>query len=131
LKQCSRCQARNAGCGLSDGRFGPRPADRKRERAPAGRPKPSRADARRPAFEGVNKRVRERPARLVDHRIDARTVVHLPRDQDAEIVVEANEPAIEHPVRGARQGDAVLDAVGPAMLDRLDVRRLCHKKIMH
>lgn len=65
-----------------------------------------------------------RLAGLIDDRLNAGPIVDLPRDHDVEIIRQPNQPAIEHPVRRARQRQPVADAVGPTMLDGSDMRRL-------
>jgi len=66
----------------------------------------------------------QRPPRRIEDRLDPRPVVDLPRHQDVELIRKPDQPAVEHPMRGARQRDPVLDPVRPAGLDWLDMRRL-------
>jgi hypothetical protein len=56
----------------------------------------------------------------VDDGPDAVGVVCLTRHQYAHIVIQTNEPAIEHPVRGARQRNAIADDVGAVCVDWTD-----------
>eukprot|EP01035_Chromulina_nebulosa_P043630 gene43630-59091_t len=60
----------------------------------------------------------------VDDRPNTVGIVYLPRDHDRHVVGEADQPAIEHPVRGTRQSEAVADDVRSVCLDRADMRRL-------
>lgn len=79
----------------------------------------------------------KRLAGAVDDRLHARPVIDLARDQDVELFGQADQPApkrlLAHihcavPHRGpsalSLSTGAVLDAVGPAVLDRLDGHRL-------
>lgn len=60
-------------------------------------------------------------AALVDEASHALDIVDLPRDENFKIVGQADEAAVEHPMRGARQGDSVLDDIRSAMLHRPDM----------
>ena len=59
--------------------------------------------------------------RLVDEAPDAVDVVHLSRHQHLEIVCEADQATVKHPMCGAGQSNSVADDVGPVVLDRLNV----------
>ena len=48
----------------------------------------------------------------------------MPRDHYIEIVREANQPPIKHPMNGTREGDAVLDGIRSVLFNWLDMRRL-------
>jgi len=67
---------------------------------------------------------RNRLARLVDDRLDTRWIIHLTRNHNVEIIRKPDQPAIKHPMRRAGKRDAILHAVRPAKLDRLDMRGL-------
>lgn len=48
-------------------------------------------------------------------------IVDMARDEDREVVAKRDQPAIEHPVRGTRKGEAVVHAVGAVRRDRADM----------
>ena len=52
-------------------------------------------------------------AGVVDQALHAIAVIHVPRDDDVEIIAEANQPAIKHPMRRAGQRHAIVDDIGP------------------
>ena len=54
---------------------------------------------------------------IIDDRSRSVRIVGVARDQYLEIVRQANETAIEHPMRGARKSDAIANDVGPVCLD--------------
>lgn len=49
-------------------------------------------------------------------------IVDMARDEDREVVAKRDQPAIEHPVRGTRKGEAVVHAVGAVRRDGADMR---------
>lgn len=63
-----------------------------------------------------------RLAGLVDEAPDAVLIIGLPRDQDRQVVSQADQPAIEHPMRRAGEGNPVADDIGTVRLDRPDMR---------
>lgn len=61
-------------------------------------PMPSEKRRMRPQRQPLG---RERLPGFVDDSLHAQAVVDLARDQDVEIVRQADQPAVEHPMRGA------------------------------
>lgn len=64
----------------------------------------------------------QRTAVAVDEGSNAIRVVSLSRDENLEIIGEADQSAVEHPMRCSRQCEAVADNVGAARFDRPDMR---------
>lgn len=64
---------------------------------------------------------RMRTAGLVDEGPDALLIVGLPRDQDLQVVSQADQPAVEHPVRGPGERNPVAYSIGTIHLDRPDM----------
>lgn len=67
---------------------------------------------------------RERMAGVVDHGAHALLIIDLPRDQDFQIVGEADQPTVEHPVHRSGKRNAVSENVRPVRCDRPYMRRL-------
>lgn len=66
-------------------------------------------------------------AGLIHHRPHSIQIVCLARDQDFQIIRQADEAAIKHPMRGARKCDAIVNDVWPIRLNRSNVsgRNFC------
>src|SRR5450631_992505 len=60
-------------------------------------------------------------AALIDEGLYASDIVDLPRDKDIEIVRQADQAAIEHPVWRTGQCDAIAKVIGAVVLHRPDV----------
>lgn len=56
--------------------------------------------------------------------MDATRIVGLAGYQDLEIIVEADQAPIEHPMRGVRGLQPVLDGIRTIRLDRADMGRV-------
>lgn len=63
----------------------------------------------------------DRPSRLVDQALDASRIVRLPRNQDLELIRQADQPAVKHPVRRAREGNAIAENIGATCLHGPDM----------
>ena len=63
------------------------------------------------------------PVRLT-RRTYTRSVVRLPADHDFQVVLQADQTGIEHPVDGARKRNAVANDIGAAVFDGTDMCRL-------
>ena len=63
-------------------------------------------------------------AARVDDPADGVGIIGLARYEDGKIIGERQQPAVEHPVRGAQQREPVADDIGAVRLDRADMRRL-------
>src|SRR5262245_6908678 len=61
--------------------------------------------------------------RVMDERSHTLVVVHLPGNQDLQIICQADQPSIKHPMRCSRQRNPVADDVGAASFDGADMRR--------
>lgn len=57
----------------------------------------------------------------IDHAADALLVVCLSRHQDPELIIEPDQPSIEHPVRRSGQGKTVSDDVGSVCFDGVNM----------
>jgi len=57
---------------------------------------------------------RDCKAGTIDKRADAVGIVGLAADENFQVVLEADKPAIEHPMDSARQRQAIVDDVGTA-----------------
>lgn len=64
---------------------------------------------------------RKRPAAPVDQGADTVLVIGLARDEDLHIIPKADQPAVEHPMRRAGQGEPIADDVRTVLLDRSDM----------
>src|SRR4051794_11665012 len=60
---------------------------------------------------------------LVDKCAHCVLVIRLPRNQYLQVIRQADQSAIEHPVRCARQRNPVAHDIGSACFDRPDMRR--------
>ncbi len=65
---------------------------------------------------------RQRAAAAVDEGPNTIRIVSLSRDENLEIIGEADQSAVEHPMRRAREREAVADNVRAARFDRPDMR---------
>ena len=66
-------------------------------------------------------RRQQHAAAFVDKTQHAFIIVHLSRDQDIEIIRQADQAAIKHPVRGSGQCDAIVEDIRATILHRPDM----------
>ena len=59
----------------------------------------------------------------VNQPVYAGGIIHLPRHKDVEIIGQADQSAIEHPMYGSGKSDAILDGVRPIRLDGSNMSR--------
>lgn len=62
-----------------------------------------------------------RTAAFVDESLHAFIIVHLSRNQDIEIIRQADQAAIKHPVRGSGQRDAIAEDIRATILHGPDM----------
>ena len=67
----------------------------------------------------------DQPTTWIDHRFYPFTVIYLAVDQDRQVISKPNESSIKHPMRSARQRQAIAHTIRTTMFDRANVRRLC------
>ena len=74
---------------------------------------------------GPEFRIRRRKgfACRIDQFPDLLRVICLTRDENIEIVTQADKPTVKHPVNGSREGDTISHRVRPMARDRFDMRR--------
>lgn len=60
--------------------------------------------------------------RLIDKATDAFHVIHMTRDQDFQIVGQADQPMIEHPMCRTRKSEAVVHHIRTVVLNRTNMR---------
>ena len=60
-------------------------------------------------------------ARWIDHRLNAAPIIHLPRNENIQLVGEADEPSVEHPMQSTTKGYAILHAIRATFLDWPDM----------
>ena len=65
---------------------------------------------------------RKRAGGFVDEGPNAFWVIDLPRNHNFELVRQADQPTIEHPVRCGGEGDPIADDIRPVRFDRSDMR---------
>jgi hypothetical protein len=63
----------------------------------------------------------ERATGLIDEGAYAIRIIDLSGDQDSEVVRQADQSAVEHPVRSAGEGNPIADDIGTVRVDRSDM----------
>jgi hypothetical protein len=65
----------------------------------------------------------ESEAALVDKSANAVRIVYLPRNENPQVIGQAEQAAVEHPMHGAGKGNSVADDIGTIRFDRTDMGR--------